>query len=171
MEEIKSGGILFRSFIKNRFAPIRENSKLITRFLFAVLLIAIGAWFFKHEQPELGRIKEVLLSSRVQYIIFGLIWTIIYVILQGSMYRLAFASVGKKVPLMLTVHLFLKRNLISIFIPAGGVTSLAFFSGDIDKEGDSKTKIHFASSIYAFVGILSGHGLHPHHCFCTYVFH
>jgi phosphatidylglycerol lysyltransferase len=35
------------------------------------------------------------------------------------------------------------------------VTSLAFFSGDIEKKGISKTKIIFASSIYAFVGILS----------------
>ncbi len=155
MEEIKSGGFPLRSFINNGFIPIRENSKLITRFLFAVLLIAIGAWFFKHEQPELGRIREILLTSRLQYIIFGIILSMIYIILQGLMYRFAFASVGKRVPLMSTVHLFLKRNLISIFMPAGGVTSLAFFSGDIDKEGESKTKIHFASSIYAFVGILT----------------
>ncbi len=40
-------------------------------------------------------------------------------------------------------------------MPAGGVTSLAFFTDDIEKEGASKTKIHFASTIYAFTGLLT----------------
>ncbi|MFZ0281623.1 MAG: phosphatidylglycerol lysyltransferase domain-containing protein [Bacteroidales bacterium] len=155
MEEIKSKPFPLRSFFRERYTPLRENSKLIARFLFAVLLFAVGAWLFKHQQFELGRIKKVLATSQQQYIIYGIILTIIYIGFQGLMYKLAFASVRKKVPLRLTVTLFLKRNLISIFIPAGGVTSLAFFSGDIDKDQGAKTKIHLASSIYAFVGIFS----------------
>ena len=143
------------TFLKGRFSYIRENSKLIAQFLIAFLFIAIGAWFIKHEQAELGQIRHVLLSSRWQYVILGIILTVVYIILQGLMYKLSFASVMKKVSLGLTVLLFLKRNLISIFMPAGGITSLAFFTGDIENEGASKTKIHFASSIYAFIGILS----------------
>jgi phosphatidylglycerol lysyltransferase len=34
-------------------------------------------------------------------------------------------------------------------------SSIAFFSGDIEKKGVSKTQIYIASSLYAFVGILS----------------
>jgi phosphatidylglycerol lysyltransferase len=143
------------SLAKERLGYIRENSKIIARFLLALLFLAIGAWFFRHEQPELGQIKKVLLDSKQQYIILGISITIIYIILQGIMYRMAFASVKKKVPLGLTIILYLKRNLISIFMPAGGITSLAFFSEDIEQEGSSRTKIYFASSIYAFTGILS----------------
>ncbi len=143
------------SFIKKRLKPIRENSKLIARFLLAVLFIAVGAWFYKHEQPELGKIKHVLLTSRLPYIILGIAVTLVYIVLQGFMYKMSFASVGKKVSISSAILLFLKRNFISVFLPAGGVASLAFFTDEIECEEASKTKIHFASSIYAFTGILT----------------
>jgi phosphatidylglycerol lysyltransferase len=147
--------ISFWSSVRVKLRPVRENSKLIAQFLLAVLIIAIGAWFFKHERPEFGEIKHILLSSRIKYIILGITVTAVYIVLQGLMYKMAFASVKKKTPLIKTMVLYLKRNLISIFMPAGGVTSLVFFTEDIEEEGTSKTKIHFASSIYAFVGILT----------------
>ena len=53
------------------------------------------------------------------------------------------------------IILFLKRNFISVFLPAGAVSSLAFFSNEIEKKGITRTQVYFASSIYAFVGILS----------------
>jgi phosphatidylglycerol lysyltransferase len=123
--------------------------------MMAILFIIVGAWFIKHEQTELGDVKRVLLGSRWQYIVLGIFMTGIYLLLQGFMYKMAFASVGKKIPFSLTFLLYLKRNFISIFIPAGGVTSLAFFTREIEKTGISKTKIYFASTIYAFVGILT----------------
>ena len=141
--------------LKGKFTLIRENRKLITQFILTILFIAIAAWFVRHEQSEFGQVKEVLLASQWQFVLLGILVTFIYIILQGLMYKLAFSAVKKKIPLTTTILLFLKRNFISIFIPAGGVTSLAFFTGDIEKRGISKTKIHFASSIYAFVGILS----------------
>ncbi|MCX6225641.1 MAG: phosphatidylglycerol lysyltransferase domain-containing protein [Bacteroidia bacterium] len=144
-----------KTFITDHFTLVRENRKLITQFILTILFIALGAWFFKHEQPELREVKNVLLGSRLSYVIAGISVTALYIILQGLMYKMAFASVGSEVPLSSAILLFLQRNFISIFIPAGGVTSLAFFSGDIEKQGVSKTKIHFSSSIYAFVGILS----------------
>lgn len=143
--------LLFRIRLK----PIRENGRIIAQFLLAILIISVGAWFFKHEHHEFGQIKNVILSSKMQYILLGLAVTAGYIILQGLMYKMAFASVNKRAPISKTILLFLKRNLISIFMPAGGVTSLAFFTDDIESEGTSKTKIHFASSIYAFVGMLT----------------
>jgi len=141
--------------MRGKFTLIRENRKLITQFILTILFIAIATWFVKKQQSEFGQVKLVLLSSQWQFIVLGLAVTALYVILQGLMYKMAFSSVRKKMPLSAMILLFLKRNFISIFIPAGGVTSLAFFTGDIEKRGISKTKIHFASSIYAFVGILS----------------
>ncbi len=71
------------------------------------------------------------------------------------MYVASFSSIQCKVKLRDTISLFLKRNLISVFLPAGGVSSLAFFTGPLEKKGISRTQIHYASTLYAFVGILS----------------
>jgi phosphatidylglycerol lysyltransferase len=71
------------------------------------------------------------------------------------MYVTSFSTVHCKVSLISATILFLKRNFISVFLPAGGVSSLAFFAGEIEKKGITKTQIHFASSVYGFVGILS----------------
>jgi phosphatidylglycerol lysyltransferase len=155
MEQAASPLRSVRSHLKDKWPSLQENSKLIAHFLFAILIITLGVWFLKHEQSELGEIKRALLTSHLRYIALGITMTIIYTGLQGLMYEMAFASVRSQVALGSAILLFLKRNLISVFIPAGGVTSLAFFSGDIEKKGISKTKIIFASSIYAFVGILS----------------
>ena len=144
-----------RTFIKDKFPLLRENRKLVTRFLLTFLFIAIGVWFFKHEQSELKQVGHVLITSQWQYIALGIGLTIIYIIAQGSMYTFAFAAVGISIRIVPATVLFLKRNFISIFIPAGGVASLAFFTGDLEKEDTSKTKILFASSIYVFVGIVS----------------
>ncbi len=141
--------------LKDRLSPVRENRKFIVTFLLAVLFIAVGAWFFRHEQPELGQIKHVLQTSRLTYLILGVVVTVIYIALQGFMYKMSFASVRKKVAFSSTLLLFLKRNFISIFMPAGGVASLAFFTDELKGEETSKTKIHFASSIYALTGIVT----------------
>jgi phosphatidylglycerol lysyltransferase len=71
------------------------------------------------------------------------------------MYFTSFASIDVRLKLWDAIILFLKRNFISVFLPAGAVSSLAFFSNAIEKKGITKTQVYFASSIYAFVGILS----------------
>jgi phosphatidylglycerol lysyltransferase len=144
-----------KSLLKDKFSLVRENRKLVSQFILTVLFIVLGTWFFKHEQSELGEVKNTLLASHWQYIIFGIGLTVFYIVAQGTMYMLAFTSVGSKIPFISAILLFLKRNFVSIFIPAGGVTSLAFFTGTVENKEVTKTKIHFASSIYAFVGILS----------------
>ncbi|MGB8491072.1 MAG: phosphatidylglycerol lysyltransferase domain-containing protein [Bacteroidales bacterium] len=155
MQNPVSNNVTFASFIRSKFPVIRDNSRLITQFVFATLVISLGTWFLRHQHSELIQIKRVLLNAHANYVLIGIGVTVTYILLQGFMYKMAFASVRKKVPLYLTTLLYLKRNLISIFMPAGGVTSLAFFSDDIEKTGITKSKVLFASSIYAFIGFLS----------------
>ncbi|MDR3705364.1 MAG: phosphatidylglycerol lysyltransferase domain-containing protein [Paludibacteraceae bacterium] len=140
---------------KGKFGFIYENWKQIVQFIIASFFVALGIWFFNHQQAEFGQIENTLKCSKPGYLVLGGLLVIVYIYLQGLMYQTSFGAVNKKVSILSTVILFLKRNFISVFIPAGGVTSLAFFTGAIEKKGISKTKIHFASSIYAFVGILS----------------
>ncbi len=143
-------------FFKERSVPfIRGNGRIIAQFVFGVFFIGIGIWFIKHEKAELFQISHSLTNARWQWVILGLVWTAVYIILQGLMYSSSFAAVKSKVSLSDTVTLFLKRNFISVFLPAGGVSSLAFFSNSIEKKGVKETQIYFASSIYGFIGILS----------------
>jgi phosphatidylglycerol lysyltransferase len=97
----------------------------------------------------------VLIAAKWQWILIGIGLTAIYILLQGQMYVFAFASARNKVSLIDSTILFIKRNFISIFLPAGGISSLAFFTSSIENKGIKKTQIHFASSIYGFIGILS----------------
>lgn len=144
------------AFLKERsFSFIRENGKLIGQFILTLFFIVLGIWFLKHERAELVDVKRVLISSKWQLILLGLFITLVYITLQGYMYVTSFASVHSKISLKSATILFLKRNFISVFLPAGGVSSLAFFTGDIESKGITKSQIHFASTVYGFVGILS----------------
>lgn len=145
-------------FIQDRSLPATfpgENGKLILQSIFTVFSIGIGIWFFKHEKTELVEINHLLRSAGWQLVLIGLCLTAFYIVIQGYMYVASFATVRHRLPLRLGIILFLKRNFISIFLPAGGVSSLAFFTGEIEKRGITKSHIHFASTIYGFTGILS----------------
>jgi phosphatidylglycerol lysyltransferase len=146
----------FYSLFKEKSIPfVRENSKLIAQFFLTALFFALGIWFLKHERAELAEVKSTLLASQWQWIILGIFITAVYITLQGLMYVSSFSSIQCKVKLTDTIALFLKRNLVSVFLPAGGVSSLVFFTGPLEKKGISRTQIHYASTLYAFVGILS----------------
>jgi phosphatidylglycerol lysyltransferase len=145
-----------RKFLKEKvFIFLSENGKIVTQFLFTSLFIGMAVWFIRHEKSELYNVRDIILNSDGRWILTGLGFVALYIIIQGVMLLASFASINIKLNLKDTIILFLKRNFISVFLPAGGVASIAFFNGDIEKKGVTKTQIYFASSIYAFVGILS----------------
>ena len=133
----------------------RENKKIILQFIFTVFFFAVGIWFLKHEKTELVKVKSAISASAWQYVLAGLCITGLYILLQGLMYVSSFAALGKRVSLADSSVLFIKRNFISVFLPAGGISSLAFYSDTIEQKGIKRSQIYFASSIYAFVGFLS----------------
>ena len=146
----------FGRIIKERSLPfILENSKLFAQAIFTLLCVGIGIWFIKNEHTELAEVNRILFSANWNYVLTGIVLTLVYIVLQGLMYVASFASIRHRISLISAIVLFLKRNLISIFLPAGGISSLAFFTADIENKGITKTQIHFASSVYGFVGILS----------------
>ncbi len=143
-------------FLRRKWIPYaRENGKLIGQYIFTLFFIGLGIWFMRHEEAELHQVQHILSTSNWEWLIVGVLLVFVYIALQGGMYIESFAAMGCKVSFYDSVVLFLKRNFISVFLPAGGISSLAFFAGPIAGKGVSKSQIHFASSIYAFVGIVS----------------
>jgi phosphatidylglycerol lysyltransferase len=144
------------NFLKDKvFVFLNENARIITQFLFTALFMVLAAWFIFHQKHELNTVRLVISDANTYWILAGLGLVIFYIFIQGVMYVTSFASIDVRLRLWDAIILFLKRNFISVFLPAGAVSSLAFFSNAIEKKGITKTQVYFASSIYAFVGILS----------------
>ncbi|MEJ5054104.1 phosphatidylglycerol lysyltransferase domain-containing protein [Sphingobacterium sp. MYb382] len=125
--------------------------KEILGFLF--LLLAI--YFLRKQHGEIQQARVVLRDANLIYVGIGLLLTIAYILLQAYMYIFAFRSVHSSVTLGEATRLFLKRNLVSVFLPGGGITSLVFFSEEIERKGVSKSKIGFASYIFGVAGFAS----------------
>ncbi|HEY1195105.1 bifunctional lysylphosphatidylglycerol flippase/synthetase MprF [Flavobacterium sp.] len=134
---------------------LRENDKIIRQFIFTIFFIGIGIWFIKHENSELEEVKNVIADASSFWVLCGVALAAFYIVLQALMYYASFKAVQSEISFTDAVVLFLKRNFISVFLPAGGISSLAFFTKPIEKKGVKPTQIHFASIVYGFVGILS----------------
>ena len=145
-----------RNYLKDKvFIFLSENAKIITQFLFTALFIVLAAWFIFHQKHELNTVRLVIADANKYWILAGLGLVLFYIFIQGVMYVTSFASINVRLNLWSAIILFLKRNFVSVFLPAGAVSSLAFFSNEIERKGITKTQVYISSSIYAFVGILS----------------
>ncbi len=134
---------------------VLENKQIIIQFILTLFFIALGIWFIRHQKSELLNVGQSLVSANLAWVFIGLALTIIYILFQGLTYVFSFRAIGHKISLDDSIILFIKRNFISVFLPAGGISSLAFFTNSIEKKGIKNSQIHFASSIYEFAGILS----------------
>ena len=129
--------------------------KLHLKEVLAILFILVGIYFFRQERHELRSIIPAIKKSNWHWITAGVILTVVYILLQAGMYVFSFASVKSKIPWLLALELFLKRNFLSVFLPAGGMTSLAYMPGSLRRSAIHKQQVHQSSGIYAFTGILS----------------
>ena len=145
----------FPFHFEKTLAVLSEQRRIILQFLVTTFFIGIGIWFLYHERGEISKVTAEISGAVTFYVLAGIAITGLYIYTHSFMYRAAFASVGEKISLKAGLILFLKRNFVSVFLPAGGVSSLAFFTDELEMNGISKTKIHFASSLYGFVGIVS----------------
>lgn len=127
--------------------------KIYWKEILAVFLLLVAIFFFRSERKELLSIFPHLEKADKTWVIIGVAVTVIYVLLQSVMYVTAFKAIGSSITLGKSVELFLKRNFLSVFLPAGGVSSLAYTPLRIRKSGFSKMQVHQASGIYAFMGM------------------
>jgi phosphatidylglycerol lysyltransferase len=130
-------------------------NKFLWQLIFASFLIGMAVFFIRHENLEIVRIREELSGSNPWYVAIGVVLTFVYIVFQGQMYVHSYKAMGLIIPLKVAIRLFLKRNFLSVFLPAGGFSSLAFFTGEVESSGATKSQIHLASAFFAFLSILS----------------
>jgi len=131
--------------------------KLYLSEITGVLLLILAIYFIRSQGEELGKVGKYIRQGNTVWLLAGAFITVFYIGLQALMYQASFRALQLRLSVWKSTILFLKRNLISIFLPGGSITSLAFFTKDIQKETseESRSRIHFASIIYGFTGIVS----------------
>jgi phosphatidylglycerol lysyltransferase len=129
--------------------------KLYWREVLAILMMLIAIFFFRSERKELGDILPNLRQANPLWLLVSLLFTFATMIFQGGMYRKSFAAIGLSLYWVYAVVLFLKRNLVSVFLPAGGISSLAYSPSQLRKSGFNKLQVHQASGLFAFAGLLT----------------
>jgi phosphatidylglycerol lysyltransferase len=130
-------------------------NKFFWQLFVAIFMIAMAIFFIRQEHIEVVKIKEQLSNSHPVYIFLGILLTVVYIAAQGLMYVHSFKALNKILSLGTATKLFLKRNLVSVFLPAGGFSSLVFFTGEVEEKGVTKSQIHLASTLFGFCSILS----------------
>lgn len=123
--------------------------------LFGLFFIIIVIYFIRNEKLELVNVKNTLYNSNIWIILLGISFTLLYIFLQGWLYVQSFKSVGKKIPILPAVNLFLKRNLIGVLIPGGTFSSLAFFNSDLNKNKLTKTQQYIGSYVFGLASTIS----------------
>jgi len=131
------------------------QGKYIIQIAIALIPIAFCIYFLKHEGYQLQKSFNLIKQVRPELMLLALFVTLIYIIIHGYMYKASFKALNADIPYKNLLILALKRNFISVFIPAGGVSSYAFFTREIENKGVSKIRIHLASMIYAISGFAS----------------
>src|SRR6476646_12030290 len=99
--------------------------------------------------------EETVRGANTLWVWLGVSVTLLYILLQSGMYVTSFRAIASRLSWSNAIELFLKRNLLSVFLPAGGISSLAYSPNSIRKNGLTKMQVHQASGIYAFVGLLT----------------
>ncbi|MEO8819341.1 MAG: lysylphosphatidylglycerol synthase domain-containing protein, partial [Ginsengibacter sp.] len=118
-------------------------------------MILLAFYFFGSERKELLQIIPNIEHSDTRWLMLGLVITFLYVLFQSGMYVSSFSSIGLPLKWIDAIELFLKRNFLSIFLPAGGVSSLAYTPMQLRKRGFNKPQIHQASGLYGFAGLFT----------------
>ena len=131
------------------------SRKVYWREILACLLLFIGIYFLRKERNEVSSIIPYLHNAKQFWLVIAAIITGLFILLQSAMYVSSFKAVGTKLKWKYAIELFLKRNLLGVFLPGGGVSALAFTPINIKRSITEKIKIHQASGIFAFAGMLS----------------
>lgn len=125
------------------------------RELLAVVMVLLAIVFFRSERRELYSVIPQIQHTNIFWLLSGIFITIVSIIFFAGIYRESFSAIGLRLKWQHGVILFLKRNFIAVFLPAGGVSALTYSPRLIRKQGFTASQIHQASGLYGFVGLLT----------------
>ncbi len=133
----------------------REKKGSWWKEVLALLFLSGAVFFFWQQRKELATLGNSFSHTNWLWVSIGILLTIVYILLQSALYIFSFYSVNGKISLKDATELFLKRNVMAVFLPGGGFTALAYLPNNIRKRQQDANQVHHASVIYGFIGIFS----------------
>jgi phosphatidylglycerol lysyltransferase len=121
----------------------------------AIVFILVAIYFFWKQRGELHSLGTSLQSTNRLWLWWGIAGTVIYILLQAALYVYSFLAIGGCITWLHAIELYLKRNVIAVFLPAGGITALAYLPANIRENQQNVQQVHHASVVYGFNGIFS----------------
>lgn len=138
------------------YKAIKNKRKLALKIFFSLLILVFAIYFLKEQQGEIGKVRESLKLVNVWWFSLGILLVLLFVLVQGIMYQKCFNAVNGKISLKTGIFLFLKRNTVSVVLPAGLITNMFFFNKGLEKQyGIEREKSYAATSVFTFVSIAS----------------
>lgn len=135
---------------------LKTNQKALLQVALSLFFVGLGVYFFRHERTEVHQVGAALAQADAMWVLGGVALLALFVAIQGLMYVFSFRAIGQGIGLGRASALYLKRNLISVFLPAGLLTNMFFFNEELEREeGIAPTQTYFASSIFSICSILS----------------
>jgi len=131
---------------------LHENRIIIAPIHFLLLFFCYWTLVYKAWRSRTVKVKKCA-DYRQSGRDFDRNWfTVIYILLQGA--NVCFCICIKRETSFFNWlnHPFIKRNFISIFLPAGEFLHLAFLQAKSRVKELKKPKFNFASSLYGFIG-------------------
>ena len=123
--------------------------------ILAIFIILLAVYFFRSQEGEIKSILPRLKAANPTWTILGAVTTIVYILMQSWMYVESYRSVGIRLLLVDSLELFLKRNFLSVFLPVGSASSLAYTPLRLRKKFASTAQGTQASILYGYIGILT----------------
>ena len=128
---------------------------LYWREILAVLFLLIGIYFFRQQRREVSTIIPFLHAANKGWLALAALITFLFILAQSGMYVSSFKAMGQKLSWKLCIELFLKRSFLSVFLPGGGVSALAYIPKSVKRQVKDKLTIYQASALFGFAGVLS----------------
>lgn len=129
-----------------------------TRFSVALglLMIAIGYRFIRDKGVQFFQIKDTLVQADHNWLWLGIGLSFLYVWLHAEMYRQSFKTIGLEVTFQSMMRLYVKRNAMSVLLPAGFIASQTFFSKEVSRmENVKEEDVWCASGIFSVALLIS----------------
>ncbi|MCL7986647.1 phosphatidylglycerol lysyltransferase domain-containing protein [Sphingobacterium sp. lm-10] len=134
---------------------INKNNKVLFQVFLGIILLLGGIAFFMNQRTEVIAAVQLINHTSFRWLAIGAVLSIAYIVVHGLIYRCSFKTLSCDLSMSVALELFLKRNFVSVFLPAGGFTSIALFRKEIEKQGISRPTTDFASVIYTLLNLLS----------------
>ena len=121
-----------------------------------VVVLALSSVFVQREGPQLAQALRQIPQTPLWVAVLATGVTVLYLLCCGLMYIGGFRAAGATIPMGEAVQLWLRRNLLGAFLPAGGLSALAFYNRSLRRPTASRPalsdqQIYTGSLVYLAV--------------------